>query len=263
MIGYLNQSENARKELKAVRDGHGELDKKILLMGRATKATEYNYSNLEVLNKKWLAAEEKAIIIGRKIEQEEENLLKNAKKEQQSKKSYFSLDKKTIELEEQKFGIKINPNIQRREKIEKTSCVGMEGYESEKLGEGLKGEYFDNEMWIGNGKDRIDQKIDFLWKGGAPIDGVNPYNFSIRWTGFIKAPFSGDYKFIIESTDSVMLTFNNKVEIAHNMKTSVGESINRNNVWLQNEIYMVQHPDMRRDRVESKTIKLIGGSKYK
>jgi hypothetical protein len=116
---------------------------------------------------------------------------------------------------------------------------------------------------MGKPKKRKDSTVNFEWKGAAPINGINAYNFSIRWQGFVRAPFTGKYKFAVESNDSTLVTFNDKVIIALNMKTAAPESLNRNQVWLDSEVFLTQHPSVVRDKANSNEIFCIGGNKYK
>lgn len=54
--------------------------------------------------------------------------------------------------------------------------------------------------------DRIDPNIDFDWKGGSPVatsDALD--NFSVRWTGFVTVPSSGDYCFAGSFDDGVRI----------------------------------------------------------
>jgi hypothetical protein len=139
----------------------------------------------------------------------------------------------------------------------------MEGYANDRSGTGIKGEYFDNEAWIGKGKKRLDSRIYFDWKGASPLQGVNPYNFSIKWEGYLKAPYTGIYQFVVETTDSVMITLNNQVILAHNMKSASPESKSRNTIWLNNEVYLTQHPKITKVKSQSRDIYLLGGNKYK
>ncbi len=263
LLDLIGQAESAIRDLKAVRDGHAELDKKILLMTRATKATEYNLGNLYALENKWLQAEKEAIGIGKKIDKAEEELKKALKKKAHEKPKYYPTDKATMSKQENLFDEVINEKIQRRRKTDKVDCKGMDGYEKDDVGVGLKAEYFDNEAWVGKGKPKRDAQINFNWKGSSPISGINPYNFSVRWTGFLKAPFTGHYRFSIDTGDSVMVTFNDKVIIAHNMKTAVKESQSRNTNWMNSEIYMLQHPKKNRNKAISQQVYLIGGNKFK
>ncbi len=50
---------------------------------------------------------------------------------------------------------------------------------------------------------RTDAVIDFAWLTEAPAAGVQPDNFSVRWTGQVKAPVTGDYRFSTSSNDGV------------------------------------------------------------
>jgi beta-glucosidase len=45
---------------------------------------------------------------------------------------------------------------------------------------------------------REDRQIDFDWSAVSPAPGVNPNQFSVRWTGTIAAPGAGDYTFQID-----------------------------------------------------------------
>lgn len=59
---------------------------------------------------------------------------------------------------------------------------------------GLKAEYFNNREFKGEPVlVRTDAKVDFSWGAESPAKGVNENNFSVRWTGKLKAPDSGKY----------------------------------------------------------------------
>ncbi len=59
---------------------------------------------------------------------------------------------------------------------------------------GLKAEIFDNfEMKGESVLTRIDKEINFNWWDGAPLENLDDDNFSIRWTGQLIPPNSGDY----------------------------------------------------------------------
>ncbi len=62
--------------------------------------------------------------------------------------------------------------------------------------QGLKAEYFDNENWEGNPLfSQIDDNIDFQWDINTPDPRLKTGDFSVRWTGYITAPESGEYYF--------------------------------------------------------------------
>ncbi len=65
---------------------------------------------------------------------------------------------------------------------------------------GLKGEYFNNKKLEGDPVlVRTDKEIDFDWGEKAPIEALEPNNFSIRWSGKIIAPASGRHQLNVTS----------------------------------------------------------------
>ncbi|MCX8159689.1 MAG: glycoside hydrolase family 3 C-terminal domain-containing protein [Candidatus Saccharicenans sp.] len=59
---------------------------------------------------------------------------------------------------------------------------------------GLKGEYFSNQEYKGKPViTRIDPAVDFNWWDGAPLTSLDDDSFSIRWTGYLIPPETGDY----------------------------------------------------------------------
>ena len=52
---------------------------------------------------------------------------------------------------------------------------------------------------------RTDTAVDFNWGGNSPGSPVNPDNFSVKWTGQVKALTSGSYKFTVTADDGVRL----------------------------------------------------------
>ena len=74
---------------------------------------------------------------------------------------------------------------------------------------GLKGEYFKDR---GHGKrliERIDPEVKFDFGTNAPAEkDFDAKEFSIRWSGSILAPETGDYTFVVRSDQSVRLWVN-------------------------------------------------------
>jgi len=61
-------------------------------------------------------------------------------------------------------------------------------------GHGLYAEYFENNDMSGRpSKTRVDNTIDFTWLDNTPVTGKLADTFSVRWSGKIKAPKSGNY----------------------------------------------------------------------
>jgi len=64
----------------------------------------------------------------------------------------------------------------------------------EMTAQGLTGNYFSNNTFSGaHVLSRVDSVIDFLWINGAPAPSIDPFNFSVRWQGFLKVPVTGEY----------------------------------------------------------------------
>ncbi|MFA3783896.1 glycoside hydrolase family 3 C-terminal domain-containing protein [Melioribacteraceae bacterium 4301-Me] len=116
---------------------------------------------------------------------------------------------------------KINKKI----KIEFAQGVVMEGDEegisskyfftdSSMRKNGLNAEYYNNMNLSGVPKlERVDDEINFKWHGGSPDSLIEKDNFSVRWTGFLKAPKSGKYTITVTSDDGSRVFFNNELMI--------------------------------------------------
>jgi len=278
----IHEAESAIQELQGIRKGQAELDEKILQLIKAKNSLDFSLKTcIYELEKQWTAAEKVAVGIGQKIDKEEAARLQKIAANTpapapatggkddddggaaNTNKKFWPTDVDTLTLQEKEFNMKISDVVEMREKLDKVDCHGMPGYEVDKPGVGLSGEYYNNEGWTGAGKKRIDHTIDFNWKGSSPMNGINPYNYSVKWEGYLLAPFTGYYKFTVESNDSTMVVLNNKVLIALNMKTIPGESNNRNTVWMEAERYLAKHPSIMRSKASSKDTFLMGGARYK
>jgi len=75
---------------------------------------------------------------------------------------------------------------------------------------GLTASYFANKTLTGTAtKTQVDLTVNFGWGAGAPaVTGIPADNFSIRWTGVIKVPTTGDYVFYVRSDDGSRLWIN-------------------------------------------------------
>jgi len=73
----------------------------------------------------------------------------------------------------------------------------------------LKGEYFDNQELRGEPVlVRNDRQIDFTWSNAIPAKGLGKDHFSVRWTGKLVAPTTGDYTLSMTSDDGARLYLN-------------------------------------------------------
>lgn len=70
-------------------------------------------------------------------------------------------------------------------------------------GRGLKAELFAGGNFQTKVRTRYDLELDFLWGDGAPDPELPADHFSVRWTGFIRAPRPGAYKLITHADDHI------------------------------------------------------------
>jgi beta-glucosidase len=74
---------------------------------------------------------------------------------------------------------------------------------------GIKGEYFANRNFKGQPKmTRVDDKVEFNWWDGTPAEGFDDNNYSVHWSGFIKAPKTGEYYIGGEGGHKYRMEFN-------------------------------------------------------
>ena len=72
-------------------------------------------------------------------------------------------------------------------------------------GQGLKGEYFTNMNLTGQPALTRVENVGFNWGGASPGAPIGADAFSVRWTGGVLPPESGDYIFGTRSDDGVRL----------------------------------------------------------
>lgn len=66
--------------------------------------------------------------------------------------------------------------------------------DASKSQKGLKAEYFTNIKWEGKpSHTQVDPNVDFIWWTTAPFKDMNYDQFSVRWTGVLVPPTSGEY----------------------------------------------------------------------
>jgi RHS repeat-associated protein len=75
-------------------------------------------------------------------------------------------------------------------------------------GTGLFGEYFNGTNFNTLVLSRIDSYINFYWNTSNPAAGVGVDQFSVRWTGWVRPRFTGDYTFYVDSNDGTRLWVN-------------------------------------------------------
>ncbi len=84
---------------------------------------------------------------------------------------------------------------------------------------GLQAEYFDNHDFAGPPvATQVDGAVDFAWWDEAPLAGMRPDSFSVRWTGDLTAPITGTYALGVRAfggarlfvNDSLMVEFSDR-----------------------------------------------------
>lgn len=104
--------------------------------------------------------------------------------------------------------------------------------------QGVRGEYFANAELKGKPAfTRIDDNIDFYWESGSPAPELPDDSFSVRWTGYLAPPVTGEYSLG-----------------AWGMPTL--------DVWMEGE-KIVSHSSEHHAFQKEKTVKLEAGKKYK
>src|SRR6187200_183954 len=80
-------------------------------------------------------------------------------------------------------------------------------------GTGLRGDYFNDRFLQALVLTREDPTVDFDWGGDSPDPLVAPDNFSVRWTGAVRADFSEMYTIFVTADDGVRVWINGKTVV--------------------------------------------------
>jgi large repetitive protein len=75
-------------------------------------------------------------------------------------------------------------------------------------GNGLRGQYFANLTLSGTAVLTRTEAVDFNWGTGSPGPGMPADGFSVRWTGTVRAPATGSYRFRTITEDGTRLWVN-------------------------------------------------------
>ena len=82
-------------------------------------------------------------------------------------------------------------------------------------GHGLYAEYFGNKDFSGTpAKTRVDKDVDFTWRDDTPVNGKMAAIFSVRWTGKIEAPESGEYTIGFNGNGGFKIYLDNKQKLS-------------------------------------------------
>lgn len=74
---------------------------------------------------------------------------------------------------------------------------------------GLQADYYNGMNFEEKVYSRIEKQIDFWWLKQTPAPGVNAEDFSVRWTGKLRAPATGVYTFSVRADDGIRLWIGN------------------------------------------------------
>ena len=80
-----------------------------------------------------------------------------------------------------------------------------------RVGDGLTGDYYDGREFNKFVASRRDATINFDWHGARPIAGLEPEDFSVRWTGWLVPPTTGHYTLHISVDDGIRVWLNNRL----------------------------------------------------
>ena len=69
------------------------------------------------------------------------------------------------------------------------------------------------------------ESVNFSWSDKSPGPGVNKDKFSVRWSGMVKAPSSGKYRFRTVANDGVRLWVNG-VRVVNNWANRTSTATN-------------------------------------
>ncbi|WP_164821358.1 galactose-binding domain-containing protein [Paenibacillus koleovorans] len=79
------------------------------------------------------------------------------------------------------------------------------------MGNGLKGDYYDNADFTSLKLSRTDATVNFNWGSGSPDASIGSDTFSVRWTGQIRPQYSQNYNFYVAFDGGVRLWVNGEL----------------------------------------------------
>ncbi|SCL96192.1 LCCL domain-containing protein [Plasmodium chabaudi chabaudi] len=196
-------------------------------------------------------------------------------------KSSDSINKIEYNSNELETSKKIIKKIDEDIKIEKENlkesdeiCENVKGYENELITDGLKVSYFNNSFFEGVPiVSKIIKNINFIYNNKSPYESLlSPYKYSIRYDGYLLAPTSGMYTFIVDSDCSVRVLINNKIVITKDFDEII-RHINSSNHMDEVKADKNEEDNKIRYKIESEInnvskrmsgpIELTGGEKNK
>ncbi|MGI4834696.1 MAG: PA14 domain-containing protein [Janthinobacterium lividum] len=85
------------------------------------------------------------------------------------------------------------------------AALGPAAAQTQPVGDGLRGDYYDGLSFEHFIRARRDAAIDFYWPNESPIRGVPAEQFTVRWTGWLLPPITGHYVLHLAVDDGARL----------------------------------------------------------
>ncbi|NWF85424.1 MAG: NPCBM/NEW2 domain-containing protein, partial [Bryobacteraceae bacterium] len=93
-------------------------------------------------------------------------------------------------------------------------CILSVSVQGQNNGTGLRGQYFSTRDLTGAvALERTDPGLEFQWGQGSPGGAIPADKFSVRWSGQLEAPASGEFTIATVSDDGVRLWLDGKLRI--------------------------------------------------
>jgi glucose/arabinose dehydrogenase len=95
--------------------------------------------------------------------------------------------------------------------------LNINSFSQASSGDGLYGEYYDNQDFTNLKLTRVDQTVNFDFGSRSPNASIGADTFSIRWTGKVEAKYNETYTFYTATDDGVRLWINGQ-QIINNLR---------------------------------------------
>lgn len=235
--GMIPGNEMIRK-VKQIEEETSEIDRKVSELDEIEGVIKNNMNALTDAKIQWELLEEQCVTLQSKLsENNNKNKRENidrTKGERSiiTKKNYgqnikTKINEKIKQSNEQiQQTMNVGQNDYGEKEIDESNCEGYDNYQSETEGLGLNGYYYSSSSFEGVPSLQIDSLINY--DNIVPPDGIKEDSFSIKWTGYIKAPISNDYIFIIETNSNVSLVLSSDIIIKSSASLSESKPIHLN-----------------------------------
>jgi len=260
VINVISPAQAALDELRKIKESQSSISTKISELSNEITIISNNIINLNDLKTRWRRLEDQSTDTAGQIEQK---VMERMSLESNNFNKVLENTPDIIKAEESSNKQKINPSIQFKLLDSSFDCQGKLMYEDEGNGDGITAQYFDNADFLGEFTEIKETNVDFDWTGDTPSENINPSVFSARFEGFLLAPTTSNFYFSLECDDGCQLSVNNEIVISHKLNFSSADSKDRVDKWLNREVAAKLSPSGQIYKSKSKTINMLGGTKYK